>query len=115
MGFALWIGPELAWCQGKHEYQPMGVSVVSRTDLFRERDFKRLRPLPAGVERLYSGLFPSLGEVNPFLRRHRPRRQPVTTPVEMADRLEPIGRKAVRRERPGAGRFPRSSRAGPAV
>ena len=82
MGFALWIGNELAWCQGRHEYQPMGVSVVSRTDLFRERDFRRSRPLPGDPRPLYAGLFASLGEVNAFLQRQRSRRPPVTRPEE---------------------------------
>jgi len=75
MGFALWVDDELAWSEGRHEYQPMGRAVIARTDLFRERDFRRSRRLEP--ERLpgYVGLFASLGEVNAFLasqREHAP-------------------------------------------
>ncbi len=49
----------------------MGVSVVSRTDLFRERDFKRFRRVPVSAQADYLGLFASLGEVNAFLRTQR--------------------------------------------
>ncbi|MFB3777835.1 MAG: hypothetical protein ACE141_09490 [Bryobacteraceae bacterium] len=79
MGFALYLAGDLAWCQGRHEYQPMGASVVSRTDLFRDRDFARFRRLPPPDEACYLGLFASLGEVNAFLRSRRPSR-PVTRP-----------------------------------
>jgi hypothetical protein len=71
MGFALFLGGEVAWCQGRHEYQPMGASVVSRTDLFRDRDFKRFRRVPQSAQSDYRGLFASLGEVNAFLRTQR--------------------------------------------
>lgn len=79
MGFALCLAEDLAWCQGRHEYQPMGTSVVSRTDLFRDRDFARFRRLPPPEEASYLGLFASLGEVNAFLRSRRSS-APVTRP-----------------------------------
>ena len=67
MGFALFLDEDLAWCQGRHEYQPMGTSVVARTDLFRDRDFRRYRPAPPPAQASYRGLFASLGEVNAYL------------------------------------------------
>jgi hypothetical protein len=79
MGFALYLADDLAWCQGRHEYQPMGTSVVSRTDLFRDRDFVRFRRLPPPAQASYRGLFASLGEVNAFLRLQRAP-MPVTRP-----------------------------------
>ena len=78
MGFALWIDQELAWLEGRHEYQPMGSAVIARTDLFRERDFRRsARRLDASLQG-YAGLFASLGEVNEFLMRRRLPAEPVT-------------------------------------
>jgi hypothetical protein len=111
MGFALWIGCEMAWCQGRHEYQPMGVSVVSRTDLFRERDFSRSRPLPPDAGPLCAGLFASLGEVNAFLQNHRGRPAPVTTAEEKAPRLQFDGERALTRARSRSGRTAHSGNA----
>ena len=71
MGFALWIEPELAWAEGRHEYRPMGVAVVSSSDVFRQRDFRPARPAPPESCRTYVGLFASLGEVNAYLERGR--------------------------------------------
>jgi len=71
MGFALWIDPELAWAQGRHEYRPMGVAVVSRSDLFRQRDFAARRPAPALGGPRYVGMFASLGDLNAWLEERR--------------------------------------------
>lgn len=77
MGFALWIEGDLAWSEGRHEYQPMGAAVVARSDLFRERDFRRSRRRLSPAARGYAGLFASLGDMNDFLKSQRP---PVTSP-----------------------------------
>ena len=71
MGFALWVHDELAWSEGRHEYQPMGRAVIARTDLFRERDFRRSRRIEPDRLPGYVGLFASLGEVNAFLAEQR--------------------------------------------
>jgi len=71
MGFALWIDTEMAWAQGRHEYRPMGVAVVSRSDLFRQRDFKPRRRAPGEDAPGYAGLFASLGDVNQWLAKRR--------------------------------------------
>ncbi len=71
MGFALWIEDEVAWSEGRHEYQPMGAAVVARTDLFRERDFRRARKRLSAVAPGYVGLFASLGDMNDYLRSRR--------------------------------------------
>jgi hypothetical protein len=79
MGFALWIEGDVAWSEGRHEYQPMGTAVVARSDLFRERDFRRSRRRLSAAGPGYAGLFASLGDMNDFLRSQR---RPVTTPRE---------------------------------
>jgi hypothetical protein len=71
VGFALWMDHELAWAQGRHEYQPMGVAVIARSDLFRERDFLRTRPFALVPSRTYVGLFASLGDLNAYLAKGR--------------------------------------------
>jgi len=71
MGFVLWIDPELAWAQGRHEYRPMGVAVVARSDLFRQRDFAAGRPAPAREGPKYIGMFASLGDLNAWLEKRR--------------------------------------------
>jgi len=77
VGFELWIDGELAWAQGRHEYQPMGSAVIARTDLFRDRDFRRLCSPPQAPGTAYFGLFASLGEVNAFLAKRR--RRPISS------------------------------------
>ena len=77
MGFALWVDDELAWSEGRHEYQPMGRAVIARTDLFRERDFRRSRRLDSDRLPGYMGLFASLGDVNAFLARQRAQKRRV--------------------------------------
>jgi len=81
MGFALWIDTEMAWAQGRHEYRPMGVAVVSRSDLFRQRDFEPWRRAPRENAPGYAGLFASLGDVNRWLAKRRvlPKRSQATT------------------------------------
>ena len=72
MGFYLWIEGDLAWAQGTYEYRPMGVAVISSSDLFRRRDFKprrRVRPTSAA----YVGQFASIGHLNAQLRERRKR------------------------------------------
>lgn len=76
MGFALWVDGELAWSEGRHEYQPMGRAVIARTDLFRDRDFRRSRRFLSDRLPGYVGLFASLGEVNAFLAKQRGRPEP---------------------------------------
>ena len=71
MGFAVWINNDLAWAQGTHEYQPMGVAVIAVTDLFTDRSFSRRRKAPLRNEANFAGLFASLGEVNGWLVRRR--------------------------------------------
>jgi hypothetical protein len=71
MGFAVWLDDELAWAKGTHEYRPMGVAVVSITDLFAARDFSPRRKLPSEGRGFYAGLFASLGEVNTGLKQRR--------------------------------------------
>jgi hypothetical protein len=68
VGFALWTADGLAWAQGTHEYKPMGVAVISATDLFRQRDFDPARQVPAG-EAAYVGLFASMVDLNDWLSR----------------------------------------------
>ena len=70
MGFALWTSTGLAWAQGTHEYRPMGVAVISTTDLFRARDFHPLRRVPENAA-TYVGLFASMVDLNDWLEKHR--------------------------------------------
>ena len=85
MGFALWVDPEMAWAQGTHEYRPMGVAVVARSDLFRQRDFKPERTAPPERSEAYVGLFASLGDVNEYLEQTRSARLSVTTLENFVD------------------------------
>jgi hypothetical protein len=78
MGFALWVEGDLAWSEGRHEYQPMGAAVIARTDLFRERDFRLRRRRLDNPRAGYAGLFASLGDVNAFLEELRSVVPPVT-------------------------------------
>ncbi|MBM3736089.1 MAG: hypothetical protein FJW39_09910 [Acidobacteria bacterium] len=74
MGFALWVGPETAWCAGTHEYRPMGVAVIANTGLFAARDFDPARRAPSRRLKEFEGLFASLNDVNRHMagRRRRP-------------------------------------------
>ena len=75
MGIILWLGSELAWAAGTHEYRPMGVAVVSRTDLFRSADFRSDRRRPPASSASFAGYFASIGQVNAFLMSARRRRK----------------------------------------
>jgi hypothetical protein len=71
MGFALYLDTELAWCQGTHEYRPMGVAVVGAGSVFSPRDFHPRRALPHAGRTALTGFFASLGEVNGYLAKRR--------------------------------------------
>lgn len=72
MGFYLWLDDQLAWAQGTYEYRPMGAAVISKTDLFRRRDFSARRPPRAPRSARYAGQFASLGHLNQHLKKVRP-------------------------------------------
>lgn len=69
MGFHLWVDHDLAWAQGTYEYRPMGTAVISASDLFRRRDFRRKLQPPR--EALYLGQFASIGHINGELIKRR--------------------------------------------
>ena len=73
MGFYLWLDGELAWAQGTYEYRPMGCAVISKSDLFRRRDFSSRRKAapPRGAE--FVGQLASLGHLNAQLKNRRSR------------------------------------------
>lgn len=73
MGYAVWLEEEVAWAAGTYEYRPFGVAVISATDLFRQRDFRRDRQPPPESAPSFAGYFASLGEVNAFLVERRKR------------------------------------------
>jgi hypothetical protein len=75
MGFALWVEPEVAWAEGTHEYRPMGVAVISVTDLFHARDFDSRRAPRTEREQNFAGYFASVGDLNHYMRRRRNDRQ----------------------------------------
>jgi len=77
MGFALWIEKELAWAAGTYEYRPFGAAVISRTDLFRQRDFDVDRKPPPLGDVSFAGYFASLGDVNAYLKAVRSEQGPV--------------------------------------
>lgn len=73
MGFALWLDGELAWAQGTHEYRPMGAAVIHSGGVFTPRDFRPALRAPRRLDPRFAGFFASLGELNAWLRRRRPR------------------------------------------
>lgn len=77
MGFALWIDDDVAWAEGTYEYRALGAAVISKTDLFRNADFKRDRRPPRVLGPSFIGNFASLGDMNEFLKRSRTRRAPL--------------------------------------
>ncbi len=83
MGFILWIGREVAWAAGTHEYRPMGVAAIARTDLFHPSDFRPSRRRPHTRSAAFVGYFASIGQVNAFLmaERRKPRRLPPASSV----------------------------------
>jgi hypothetical protein len=75
MSFALWITGDVAWAQGTCESRPLGVAVISATDLFKRRDFSLAGRAPDPLGPDYVGLFASIGALNEQLRaRRRPAR-----------------------------------------
>jgi hypothetical protein len=73
MGFYLWLDDQLAWAQGTYEYRPMGAAVISRSDLFRRRDFTSRRPPRPPQTARFAGQFASLGHLNRQLQIARKR------------------------------------------
>ena len=73
MGFYLWLDEQLAWAQGTYEYRPMGAAVISKSDLFRRRDFSARRPPRPPRTAEFAGQFASLGHVNQHLQNVRKR------------------------------------------
>ena len=71
MGFYLWVDEQLAWAQGTYEYRPMGAAVISRSDLFRRRDFSPRRPPRRPRSARFAGQFASLGHLNQHLQTSR--------------------------------------------
>jgi hypothetical protein len=71
MGFYLWVDEQLAWAQGTYEYRPMGAAVISKSDLFRRRDFSARRPPRPPRSARYAGQFASLGHLNQHLQGAR--------------------------------------------
>ena len=71
MGFYLWVDNDLAWAQGTYEYRPMGTAVISKSDLFRHRDFSPRRKVQAPHEAEFAGQFASLGHLNTQLQKRR--------------------------------------------
>jgi hypothetical protein len=69
MGFALWRDAELAYCEGTHEYRPMGAATVHAQGQFRAADFRPVRQARVRGADGFEGYFPSLGAVNEYLRR----------------------------------------------
>ena len=68
MGFSLWLDDQQAWAAGTYEYRPFGVAVISCTDLFRPRDFRRDRTVPVAGSSAFIGYFASLEAVNRYLK-----------------------------------------------
>ena len=73
MGFYLWVDEQLAWAQGTYEYRAMGAAVISKSDLFRRRDFSPRRPLRPPCAARFAGQFASLGHLNQHLQNSRQR------------------------------------------
>jgi hypothetical protein len=71
MGFALFVDRETVWAEGTHEYRPMGVAVVSITDLIMARDFTPARKVPLREDIRFAGFFGSLVDVNDYLKARR--------------------------------------------
>jgi|GEM_PF-2436943 len=73
MGYALWIDGDLAWAEGAHEYRAWGTAVVSARTGFRLRDFRRRVGKRERRGEPFVGLFPSLEELNYYLRTRQRR------------------------------------------
>ena len=75
MGFALWVKDGVARAEGTHEYRPMGVALISVTDLFRARDFRPRRTQTETPARDFAGFFASITHLNHYLRCGRHHRK----------------------------------------
>jgi hypothetical protein len=71
MGFALWMKDGIARAEGTHEYRPMGIAIISTTDLFRAGDFRARRSQVELSDRDFAGYFASINHLNHFLKRKR--------------------------------------------
>ena len=74
VGFYLWFDEQFAWAQGTYEYRPMGTAVISKSDLFRRRDFMARRPPKPPRTAEFAGQFASLGHLNQHLKGAAPGR-----------------------------------------
>jgi hypothetical protein len=68
MGYALWVDGELAYAEGTHEYRAWGSAVVGMRTQFRLKDFRPQRGKRPRQGKEFIGLFPSLEELNIYLR-----------------------------------------------
>jgi hypothetical protein len=68
MGYALWVDGELAYAEGTHEYRAWGSAVVGIRTQFRLKDFRPRHGKRPRQGKEFIGLFPSLEEVNIYLR-----------------------------------------------
>jgi len=68
MGFALWVKDGVARAEGTHEYRPMGIAIISATDLFSARDFRPRRTQVETSDRDFAGYFASINHLNYYLR-----------------------------------------------
>jgi hypothetical protein len=68
MGYALWLDGELAYAEGTHEYRAWGSAVVGMCTQFRLKDFRPQRGKRLRQGKEFVGLFPSLEEVNIYLK-----------------------------------------------
>jgi hypothetical protein len=82
MAFALWIDEAegLAWTQGTHEYRPLGAAVISVTDQFRLRDFRKTVRHPSRLNSSFAGFYASIEDVNRVLRQRQRGIRKKTTP-----------------------------------
>jgi hypothetical protein len=85
LGFALWLIDREAWAAGTHEYKPMGTAVIAQSQLFRHRDFNKLRKPPSRRAPGFEGLFASLEDVNRHLQRPRAKKDQRILAVISAD------------------------------
>jgi hypothetical protein len=76
MGFALWVKDGVARAEGTHEYRPMGIAIISTTDLFRARDFRPRRSQVELPDRDFAGYFASLHHLNHYLRHANKNKHP---------------------------------------
>jgi hypothetical protein len=76
MGFALWVKDGVARAEGTHEYRPMGIAIISATDLFQARDFKPRRSQVELPYRDFAGYFASLNHLNHYLRHTGTKKRP---------------------------------------